>query len=51
MYGWTQKGHNGYIQQNSWDFYATFIVAFSEDSIHGILVNKSTNYSETFIYF
>ena len=50
-YGWSLKGTTGYSTWPIGTFQASFIVAFSEKKIHGIMPTKKTFNSKMFKYF
>ena len=50
-YGWTVQGKSGYRKLNISKFQASFIVAFSQSKIHGIMSTSKTYNSSKFRYF
>ena len=50
-YGWWEKGKQGYINYLMDNFSMTFIWAFSEQRFYGIMGNKESNNSASFIEF
>ena len=50
-YGWWEKGRQGYIDCMMENFSMTFFWAFSRQQFYGIMGNKESNNSASFIYF